>query len=278
MGSNKYKRKKILNAFILFFSFLAILTVTSCMGMGPFANRESQTTDQSIETFQVARGNILQEITTTGSVDTKNQNVFSFQVSEKVISALEKGDSFKKGDVLVELDNSDGLLTVKQAEIDLKNIEDNLILSNSSLKTAKINYQSALDANHVAIQLAETNTKKSEEATANALIALENANRSADIAYESASTSLKNATIIANLNVASAESALVEAKRILEYARNHPGSTTPEELAQYEYNVESAEEKYDLAVAQQQSSIDSAESSKESSEVQSNSSADSAQN
>jgi len=276
MISYKYKIKRIQNVLILLISFLIAVIATSCMGFGPFSARESQTVDEGIETFVVTRGNILQEITTNGSVDTKNSYTYSFLVTGQVISTLEKGDSFKKGDVLIKLDNSEGLLNIKQKETDLKNAEYSLQLSKSSLKIAKINYQTALDENHFAIQLAEINIKKAEEATASALSALEIANISADLAYESASATLESTANIQSITVDSAEDALNEAERILEEAKNDP-TTTPEELAKYEYNVETAEDKYELALLQQQSSVASSEISKESSGIQSRSSVASAE-
>lgn len=102
------------------------------------------------------------------------------QVSGEIISALEKGEIYRKGDILVEVDNSDGMLRLDQIEKDIKKSE-------SSLKTAKINYQKALDANHIAIQLADINTEKAEDSTESALNSLENANKSAELSYESAS-------------------------------------------------------------------------------------------
>ena len=59
----------------------------------------------------------MQEVTSTGSVDTENQNTYSFNVTGKVISSLEKGAEFKKGDILAELDNSAGLDTIKKLGI-----------------------------------------------------------------------------------------------------------------------------------------------------------------
>jgi len=267
----KYRPKKIIKYYLLIclgISILSVFLLSSCMGFGPFANRTSQTGDEGIKTFVVTRGDILQEITTTGSVDTKDSNEYSFQVSGQIISALEKGDSFRKGEILVELDNSEGLSKIEQLEAELHTAEDDIISAKSSLYTARINYQNALNANHFAIQLAEINTQKSEQATASALTSLEIANRSADLAYESASAALENTANIQRLTLASAEAAMTEAERIYEEAKNDP-STTPEKLAQYKYNYETAKRNYESALAQHESSIESVEISKESSEIQS---------
>jgi multidrug resistance efflux pump len=139
------------------------------MGVGPFSDSEDDTVNQGIETFEVQRGNIFQLVSTTGVVYSETLNTYAISVSGEILSALEKGDYFKEGDVLVEVDNSEGLLQ-------LERIEKNLQLSESSLKTAKLNYQKALDANHISIQLADLNVEKAEESTKSALDSLENAN------------------------------------------------------------------------------------------------------
>ncbi len=152
-----YKRKKVSSIIIsVVIILIAALVLTSCTGMGPlgpFGNDQDGSDEQGIEIFEVVRGNILQIIATTGSVDSKTQNQYALQASGEIISALEKGDSFKEGATLVKVDNSDTMDLLEKADIDLQNSE-------SSLRNAQINYQSALYANHIAIQLAETNTKK----------------------------------------------------------------------------------------------------------------------
>ncbi|MBE3100983.1 MAG: efflux RND transporter periplasmic adaptor subunit, partial [Firmicutes bacterium] len=144
-----------------------------------------------------------------------------------------------------------------------------LAVAENSLKIAKINYQQALNANHIAIQLADLNTKKAQEATASALLSLENANRSADLAYESAVSSLENTKNITSLSVKSAQSALDEAERLLAAS---PGDPT------CEYNVKTANQKLAQAEADQQSSISSAEDNIGSADIQNSNSGNSAQN
>lgn len=247
----------------------AVLALTSCTGMGMFGNDQDGSEDQGIEVFRLEKGDMQQITTTTGSVDSKTQNNYTMQVSGEIISAMEKGDSFKEGDILVKVDNSDTMDLLEKADIDLQNSE-------SSLRIARINYQSALDSNHIAIQLAETNTKKAEESSASAYKSLENANESARQAYESAETSLGNTENTASLNITRAKSALDEAERILVVATADP-ATTAAELAQYEYNIKTAQENYELTIAQQQSSIDSAEGSVESADNKNSTSQSSAQ-
>jgi len=263
------KRKTILIIISVLTVILISIVSVSCMGMGPFSGSTEETADQGVEVFEVQRGNIYQTVSTTGTIDSEVQNTYTLQVTGEVLSTLEKGDTFRKGNILVKVDNSDRLLSLKQIENDIESAE-------SSLRTAKINYQKALDTNHITIQLASLNTEKAEDSTESALNSLENANKSAELSYESASAALENTTNTASWTITSAKSALDEAERILEEAKND-SATTASQLAKYEYNVKSAEEKYELTKVQQQASIDSSNRTNESTENQNRSSTDSAQ-
>jgi HlyD family secretion protein len=263
------KRKTILIIISVLTVILISIVSVSCMGMGLFSGSTEETADQGVEVFEVQRSNIYQTVSTTGTIDSEVQNTYTLQVTGEVLSTLEKGDTFRKGNILVEVDKSDGLLSLEQIESDIESAE-------SSLRTAKINYQKALDANHITIQLASLNTEKAEKSTESALNSLENANKSAELSYESASAALKNTTNTASWTITSAKSALDEAERILEEAKND-SATTASQLAKYEYNVKSAEEKYELTKVQQQASIDSSNRTIESTEYQNRSSTDSAQ-
>ncbi len=165
---------------------ITALVLTSCIGVGPFGEEQDISADQGIEIFELERGDIVQIVATTGSVDSSTQNYYTLQVSGEVISALEKGDLFKEGDLLVEIDDSDALDQLEQIERDIKNAE-------SSLRTAWINYQKALDSNHIAVQLGELNTEGAERSTESALVSLETANRSAELSLESARRALESA-------------------------------------------------------------------------------------
>lgn len=183
------KRKIIL--LIACASILLLISVisTSCMGIGPFSGSSDETDSQGIETFEIQRGNIYQIVSATGSVDSESLNTYTLQGSGEIISALEKGDTFKEGDVLVKVDNSEGLLQ-------LEKIEKNLKLSEISLKAAKLNYQKALDANHITIQLADLNTEKAEESTKSALDSLENANEKGESSSISQAESSYNQSLL----------------------------------------------------------------------------------
>ncbi len=155
-----YKRQITLPILTIFLALSLLLSFTSC--------RSGSTED--IETVKVARGDIIQIITSSGFVDASQQKNYSLHTSGEVLKSLKKGELFKKGDVLLEVDNSRTQLLVKQAE-------ENLKIAENSLGLAKLSYKQALDSNHISIQLAGENAKLSEQAAQNAMVSLNNANR-----------------------------------------------------------------------------------------------------
>ncbi|OPL17499.1 MAG: hypothetical protein AVO38_00500 [delta proteobacterium ML8_D] len=219
-----------------------MLTLTSCVGgvMGgkafndmPVANQEDS------QTFQVTKGNISREISVTGSVDSKNYTTFNLRVSGEVLKAIEAGGAFKEGELLVQIDDS-------EKQDSLFEIEKNLEISKSSLRLARLSYQSALDSNHIAIQQAQINEQKAAESTENTLKSLQISMESADASVESA------------------ERALEEAKQLLEMVEDE-STTTEMQLAQYESSVESAEEKVESSELSEKSTQLQQESSYENS-------------
>lgn len=148
---------------------IALLNLSACNRLGDIA--------KTPDTFEVTKGDIIQTATTSGYVDSSEQNDYSLSASGKVLYALSKGDTFSKGDVLIETDDSRQELLISQAE-------ENLNTAKNSLALAKISYQQALDANHIAIQLAEVSIKLSEQSVQSALTALEDANNYLNLAKE----------------------------------------------------------------------------------------------
>ena len=134
------------------------------------ACRASGDDQEDSETFEVTRGDVIQTVNTSGYIVSETENSYSLMTSGKVVYCLEKGDTFKNGDVLIEIDTSRLKLLVAQAE-------ENMSAAENSFSLAKLNYQQALDANHIALQLAEENRKLSELSVQNALTALEDANK-----------------------------------------------------------------------------------------------------
>jgi len=158
------------------FLIITIITIIIAL-LNLFACRAIGDSQEDAETFEVTRGDIIQTVNTSGYVASIIQNDYSLTASGKVIYTLEKGDTFSKGDILIEIDSSRQELLITQAE-------ENLNIAENSLELARISYQQALDANHIAIQLADTNTKLSEQSVQNALTALEGANEYLNLVEE----------------------------------------------------------------------------------------------
>ncbi|OFW53846.1 MAG: hypothetical protein A2163_00990 [Actinobacteria bacterium RBG_13_35_12] len=184
------QKKKIIFLIVAVIIIIVISAISiSCLGAGPFAGQEDTAVNQGIETFEVQRGDIFQLVSTTGTIGSEIINTYTISFSGEILLALEKGTYFKNGDILVEIDNSDGLVQFEKAE-------NNLKISESSLRTARINYQKAMDAKHIAIQIADLNTQISKESTESALRSLEDANEAGvDSAISQAQSSYDKAVL-----------------------------------------------------------------------------------
>jgi len=224
----KRKNKiQILNlTLIIFLITLIVFSFTACRKAAP-----------KFETFKVERGDIVDSVTASGTVDSSEVKNYSLQVSGKVLNALKKGETFKSGQVLISVDNSRNEILVSQAE-------KSLSVAENSLKIAKINYQQALNANHVAIQLSQSNTNIAEQSVQNAYKALEDAN------------------ILTDASINSAYNAIENAENYLDGVKSSPLST-PAMIAQAEGNVSSAEGAYEQAKESARSQTDGANSAYE---------------
>jgi len=193
--------------------------------------------EPDIETFEVIKGDIVEIISSTGTVDSTEKRNYSLIQSGEVLEILKKGEIFKKGEVIIKIDDSKAMLYVSQAEQNLK-------LAEKSIDIARINYQSALDANHVVVQLAETNSTMAEQATLNAYKALDNAsnlsNASIKAAYDSMQTakdyldSVKNSIISTDIMVAQAEGNITAAENAYEQAKKSSKSQADAAEGAYE--------------------------------------------
>jgi len=140
---------------------IAMFNLLACRAIGD--------DQENSETFEVTRGDVIQTVNTSGYIESETENSYSLMTSGKVVYCLEKGDTFKNGDILIEIDTGRLKLLVAQAE-------ENMSVAENSLSLARLNYQQALDANHIALQLAEENKKLSDLSVQNTLTALEDAN------------------------------------------------------------------------------------------------------
>ena len=222
----KYKIQILNLTLIIILITLIVFSFTACAKAAP-----------KFETFKVERGNIVDSVTASGTVDSSEVKNYSLQVSGKVLDALKKGEPFKSGQVLISVDNSRNEILVSQAE-------KSLAAAENSLKIAKINYQQALNANHVAIQLSQSNTNIAEQSVQNAYKALEDAN------------------ILTDASINSAYNAIENAENYLDKVKASPLST-PITVAQAEGSVSSAEGAYEQARESARSQTDAANSAYE---------------
>ena len=92
MKPNRNRVKLFSIPLLIMLVILVPIISSSCMGMSQFPGaNQFQEQDLGIETYQVIRGNILQESTTTGSIDAKDTNTYIFNVTGEVISAFGEG-------------------------------------------------------------------------------------------------------------------------------------------------------------------------------------------
>jgi len=211
------------------------------------------------ETAAVSRGDITQSVDVSGYVEAGQSKNLSLPASGKVLKSVGKGDILKKGDVVIEIDNRKTKLVVTQAK-------ENIIIAETAMKVAQINYKSALDANHVATQIAKDNIRLAEQATGNALNSLENTSDVGSASIESARTSLTNAQNSYNASINQAQTALDQANYQLSVANNN--SVKNVALSPYEAAAANAKAAYNTAVTNATSSLNSAAAAITASEAQ----------
>ncbi|OQA20928.1 MAG: Macrolide export protein MacA [Actinobacteria bacterium ADurb.Bin346] len=229
MTKNEKTEKRIKKHFISV--FLLIMSAALLIASGLSGCSKSPMTQ--IESFTVARGDIVESITSTGSVDASQSKNYSLTQSAEVLEIIDKGKEFSKGDILIRIDDSKIKLYISQAEANLK-------LAEKSIELAKINYQAALDANHVAVQLVQSNNDLAETAVSNAFKAMEDAN------------------ILADASVSAANNAVESSRQYLDKINSSPFSTDVLK-AQAESSLSAAENSYEQAKESARAQSDSAE-------------------
>jgi len=189
------------------------------------------------DTYTVQKGSIIQTVTSSGSVDSSDKKNYSLSVAGEVLKSLNKGEYFKKGDILIEVSNDRTQILARQAEESLKTAE-------TSIEIAKLNYQNARNANHVAIQLSESSAATAEQATLNAFKSMEDANILADASIANASKAvdsansylevMKSSIAVLDFQVAGAESSLSGAQSQYDQALESARSQTDAAAGAYE--------------------------------------------
>jgi HlyD family secretion protein len=232
------KKNKISSAFVitLLLASLAVLLV-SCASEAPVLP----------DTYNVQKGSIIQTVTSSGSVDSSDKKNYSLSVAGEVTKSLKKGEYFKKGDILIEVSNDRTQILARQAEESLKTAE-------TSIEIAKLNYQTARNANHVAIQLSQSSAATAEQATLNAFKTMEDANILAESSINSANKSIANANLAADASIISAQIALNIANNNYNEVISDVTST-PSEINTAKDQLRTAQATYDQAVIKAESGV-----------------------
>ncbi|MCE5329756.1 hypothetical protein LLG07_05440 [bacterium] len=178
------KKSKVNLISIIIFTIMVIVLSTSlsgCQVLSRFTGRSSNSSSAATgtTTYTVNRGTITQSISATGTVGSSETKNLSVQVSGEVLQSTDVGTQVKKGDVLLKVDNTDLLTSIKKAQIDVE-------VAEASMKTAQINYQAALDANHIVIQTTQLDNLSSQQSVDAAANSADNTERSGNASIESA--------------------------------------------------------------------------------------------
>ena len=261
----KSKTKLILILVSLFAIVILVFSLSGCQVLSRFTGGSANTANSSnaVETFTVKRADIIQSMSTTGTVDSSETKNLPVRVAGEVLESTKIGSQVKKGDLLLRVDNTDLLLSIKQSQI-------NVEVAEASLKNTQISYQAALDANHIAVQTAQLDIQSSQQSVDAAAVSADNTAASADntertgnSSIESAQLALEKAQDSFNFSIAQAQLSLNQANDQLSIVRSRDNSSiaATDKLTQLEYSGENAALSYNSTVAAATNSLESATAS-----------------
>jgi len=150
-------KAKFIVPFIIIAVIIAVLA---------FISASKKNNDHTI--YEVKRGEVVQEVSETGTVQKGDKITLSFKTSGQLKKVyVEKGDEVKKGTVLAKLDNTQLYIQLQQAEanLDLAQAELNKLLAGASKEE---------------IQVAQTKVDNARTTLRSARESLENAQTSAE--------------------------------------------------------------------------------------------------
>lgn len=129
------RHKKIIIIILIIAAALAIL-INKMRSDRERAAREALS--EGINTSAVMRGDVSNELTSSGTLEPKDTYTITSQVSGEVLQAdFEEGDEVEKGDVLYVIDQSDISNNVDQTQRNLESAKE-------SYEQAKIEYDEAI--------------------------------------------------------------------------------------------------------------------------------------
>jgi multidrug efflux pump subunit AcrA (membrane-fusion protein) len=164
-----------------------VLVITGCTGGGPTANNNQEPTAippppiPEQPTYTVKRGTIVDSLNFTGRVSPSVEQQFFFRTAGRVKQVMVKtGDAVISGTVMAELENTDLLQQLAQAQLDLQTATLNLNTAKNaqdySISRAKISLQinqlqlAKIQANSsdIDVKMAQINLERVQAALAQA--------------------------------------------------------------------------------------------------------------
>lgn len=137
---------------------LLIIIVVVIFGINSYSkSQKAKIKEVSIATIK--KGLLTQSVTLTGSIESNGRNEISLSPSLKVVEVFaEEGQTVKKGDILVKLDDSDFKSQLEKQKLNLSNAEYNLnyIVENSS-SNDKLTSENALKQAHISVENSKIN-------------------------------------------------------------------------------------------------------------------------
>jgi multidrug efflux pump subunit AcrA (membrane-fusion protein) len=237
-------RKPALILSIMLIIFILITVISGCQVLSRFTgNTKTATAAASkTETFTVTRGDLVQSMSTTGSVNSPETKNLSAKITGEVLESVSVGSIVKKGDVLLKIDNSDLLTSIKESKI-------NVEVAEIALKQLQISYKGALDANHIAVQVANLDNESAQKSIDEAQKDIQNTGITGDSSIETARLALEKAQDNFNYSIGQAQISLNKAADQL----NATGGNVSTD-----YNYQGAYLSRDSAIASATNSLDSA--------------------
>jgi HlyD family secretion protein len=256
--AKKSKPKIILILVSLLSIAILASSLSGCQVISRFTGgtKTASNSANTVETFTVKRGDLIQSMSTTGTVDSAETKNLSVKTAGEVLESTTVGSQVKKGDILLKVDNSDLLLSIKQSQI-------NVEVAESSLKQLQLSYKAALDANHIAVQVAQLENDSAQKATDEAQSNIENADSSGGASIESAKLALEKAQNSFNFSIAQAQLSLEQAndQLLTVGSRDNSSVVNTDKLTQLEYSAENSNLSNNSTVASATNSLDLATAS-----------------
>lgn len=213
------------NTFIILAVVLVIVIAAGVFGYQRLT-ASAATTTTTQQTVAVTRGSLTATVSAAGNVSAPAQVALTFQTSGRVTQVnAQVGDVVKKGQVLMQLDDTDLQTALKSAQLDLANAQANY--DSTKIKTNQNPNQllvakAALDKATVALQKAQADYNAVAWRPDVGMTTQSQALQSASIDYESAKANYEiTASAINDVALKQAQAQLDSAKIAVEQAQRN---------------------------------------------------------